>query len=48
MATVKVLITSEEIKEKVDFLKLIKGLDKSEKEKLKGFLQGLAFAKKDN
>lgn len=45
MATVKVLIKGEELKEKDDVSKVIKNLKKYEQERLKGFFQGLAFYK---
>lgn len=45
MAKVKVYLKGEEMKEKKEVEKLFKSLKKSEKERLKGFLQGLAFAK---
>ena len=45
MAKVKVLITGEELKEKEETVKTIKNLKRSEKVKLKGFLEGLSFAK---
>lgn len=43
MADVKVLIKAEEIEEKNEISKIIKKLNKTEKERLKGFLQGLTF-----
>lgn len=45
MAKVKVLLKSEEVREKQEVSKALKSLKKSERERLKGFLEGLAFAK---
>lgn len=45
MAKIKVLITGEELKEKEEMVKIIKNFKRSEKVKLKGFLEGLSFAK---
>lgn len=44
MSKVKVLIKEEELKEKDDILKIIEDFKKGEKDKLKGFLYGLAFS----
>ena len=46
MAEIRVLIENEELKEKEAVVKLVKGLKKNEILKLKGFLEGLAFASK--
>ena len=45
MAKVKVYLKGEEMREKKEFEKVLKSLKKSEKQRLKGFLEGLAFAK---
>lgn len=45
MAEVKIVLSKEEAKEKEMVSKVIRSLNKRDREKLKGFLEGVAFFK---
>ncbi|MCT7702592.1 MAG: hypothetical protein N4Q79_05670 [Lactobacillus iners] len=43
MAETKIILNKEEVEEEKEILKTIKSLKKKDTEKLKGFLEGIAF-----